>query len=51
MAVILTSATLLWVILRTGLTENKVRRSLCLTIAIVGFAVMAWRVAGIAGLN
>ena len=50
MAVILTSAALLWVILRTGLTENKVRRSLCLTIAIVGFAVMAWRVGGIAGL-
>ena len=50
MAVILTSAGLLWVILRTGLTENNVRRSLCLTIAIVGFAVMAWRVSGIAGL-
>ena len=50
MAVIFTSAALLWVVLRTGLGETKVRRSLCLTVAIVGFGVMAWRVAGIAGL-
>ena len=50
MAVILASATLLWLSLRAGLSEIKVRRSLCLTIAAVGFAVMAWRVAGIAGL-
>lgn len=49
MAVIFTSAALLWVVLRTGLGETKVRRSLCLTVAIVGFGVMAWRVAGIAG--
>ncbi len=50
MAVILTSAGLLWAILRTGLTETKVRRFLCLTIAVIGFGVMAWRAAGIAGL-
>jgi hydrogenase/urease accessory protein HupE len=50
MAVIFTSAALLWVVLRTGLGETKVRRSLCLSVAIVGFGVMAWRVAGIAGL-
>ncbi len=50
MAVIFTSAALLWVVLRTGLGETKVRRSLCLTVAIVGFGVTAWRVAGIAGL-
>jgi hypothetical protein len=50
MAVIFTSAALLWIVLRTGLIETKVRRSLCLSVAIVGFGVMAWRVAGIAGL-
>ena len=49
-AVILMSAAFLWTILRTGLTETKVRRTLCLAVAIVGFGVMAWRVAGIAGL-
>jgi hydrogenase/urease accessory protein HupE len=50
MAVIFTSAALLWIVLRTGLPEHKVRRSLCLTVAIVGFGVMAWRIAGIAGV-
>ena len=50
MAVIFASAALLCAVLRTGLTETKVRRSLCLTVAIVGFGVMAWRVAGIAHL-
>jgi hypothetical protein len=50
MVVIFTSAALLWIVLRTGLIETKVRRSLCLSVAIVGFGVMAWRVAGIAGL-
>jgi hypothetical protein len=50
MAVIFTSAALLWAVLRAGLGETKVRRSLCLTVALVGFGVMAWRVAGIAGL-
>ena len=50
MAVIFTSASLLWIVLRTGLTETTVRRSLCLSVAIVGFGVMAWRVAGIAHL-
>ena len=49
-AVILMSAALLWTILRTGVSETKVRRSLCLAVAIIGFGVMAWRVAGIAGL-
>ena len=49
-AVILMSAAFLWTILRTGLTETKVRRTLCLAVAIVGFGVMAWRVADIAGL-
>ena len=49
-AVILMSAALLWTVLRTGVSETKVRRSLCLVVAIIGFGVMAWRVAGIAGL-
>ena len=49
-AVILISAALLWTVLRTGVSETKVRRSLCLAVAISGFGVMAWRVAGIAGL-
>ena len=49
-AVILMSAAFLWTILRTGLTETKVRRTLCLAVAIVGFGVLAWRVAGITGL-
>ena len=49
-AVILMSASLLWTVLRMGQSETKVRRSLCLAVAIVGFAVMAWRGAGIAGL-
>ena len=49
-AVILMSAALLWTILRTGVSETKVRRSLCLAVAIIGFGVMAWRVAGIADL-
>ncbi|MEY3852992.1 MAG: HupE / UreJ protein, partial [Verrucomicrobiota bacterium] len=49
MTVIFTSAVLLWAVLRAGLTETKVRRSLCLTVALVGFAVMAWRLGGIAG--
>ena len=49
-AVILMSAALLWTVLRTGVSETKARRSLCLVVAIIGFGVMAWRVAGIAGL-
>ena len=49
-AVILISAALLWTVLRTGVSETKVRRSLCLAVAISGFGVMAWRIAGIAGL-
>ena len=51
MAVIFTSAALLWLALRSGLPENKVRRAVCLTVAIVGFAVMAWRTADILGLT
>ena len=50
MTVIFGSAALLWAVLRTGVPETKVRSSLCLAVAIVGFGVMAWRVAGIAGL-
>jgi len=50
MVVILTSAALLWAVLRTGVPETKVRSSLCLAVAVVGFGVMAWRVAAIAGL-
>jgi uncharacterized membrane protein YjjP (DUF1212 family) len=50
MAVIFGSAALLWTVLRAGVPETQVRRSLCLSVAIVGFGVMAWRVAGIAGL-
>jgi len=50
MMVIFGSAALLWAVLRTGVPETKVRRTLCLAVAIVGFGVMAWRVADIAGL-
>jgi hypothetical protein len=50
MVVIFGSAGLLWAVLRTGVPETKVRRMLCLTVAVVGFGVMAWRVAGLAGL-
>ena len=50
MAVIFGSAALLWTVLRAGVPETKVRRTLCLAVAIVGFGVMAWRVAGLAGL-
>jgi hypothetical protein len=50
MVVIFGSAALLWAALRTGVPETKVRRTLCLVVAVVGFGVMAWRVAGIAGL-
>jgi len=50
MTVIFTSAALLWAVLRAGLGETKVRRTLCLAVAIVGFGVMAWRVAAIAGV-
>ncbi len=48
--VIFASAALLWSILRTGLTEVMVRRTLCLAVAVAGFAVMAWRIAALAGL-
>jgi hypothetical protein len=50
MVVIFGSAALLWIVLRAGVPETKVRRTLCLAVAIVGFGVMAWRVAGLAGL-
>jgi len=50
MTVIFGSASLLWAVLRTGVPETKVRSSLCLAVAVVGFGVMAWRVAGLAGL-
>jgi hypothetical protein len=50
MTVIFGSAALLWAVLRTGVPETKVRSSLCLAVAVVGFGVMAWRVAGLAGL-
>jgi hypothetical protein len=49
-AVVLASAGLVWVVLRTGVPETWVRHSLCLAVAVVGFGVMLWRVAGIAGL-
>jgi hypothetical protein len=49
-AVILASAGLVWAVLRTGVSETRVRRSLCLAVAFVGFGVMLWRVAAIAGL-
>jgi hypothetical protein len=48
--VIFASAALLWSLLLTGLPEAKVRRTLCLAVAIAGFAVMAWRIAALAGL-
>ncbi|PHX57977.1 MAG: hypothetical protein CK553_01690 [Opitutia bacterium] len=47
MAVIFGSAALLWAVLRTGVPETKVRHGLCLAVAIIGFGVMAWRVAGL----
>jgi len=50
MAVIFGSAALLWIVLRASVPETQVRRSLCLAVAIVGFGVMAWRIAGLAGL-
>jgi len=50
MTVIFGSAALLWAVLRTGVPETKVRSSLCLAVAVIGFGVMAWRVAGLAGL-
>lgn len=50
MTVIFAASGLLWVVLRTGLAEDRVRRSLCLAVAIVGFAVMAWRLAVAGGL-
>lgn len=48
--VILGAAALLWGLLRGGLPEQPVRRTLCLAVALAGFAVMAWRLAGLAGL-
>ena len=50
MAVIFGSAALLWAVLRTGVPETQVRRSLCLAVAVIGFGVMAWRIAGLGGL-
>jgi hypothetical protein len=50
MAVIFGSAALLWAVLRTGVPQTKVRSTLCMAVAIIGFGVMAWRVAGISGL-
>ena len=50
MTVIFASAALLWAVLRTGLTDQRTRRTACFAVAVVGFAVMAWRVAGIAGV-
>jgi hydrogenase/urease accessory protein HupE len=50
MAVILISAAFLWLMVRAGIPESSGRRSVCLIIAIVGFAVMAWRTADILGL-
>jgi hypothetical protein len=47
MAVIFGSAALLWAVLRGGVPETKVRRGLCLAVAIIGFGVMSWRVAGL----
>jgi len=48
--VIFASAALLWILLRAGLSETKLRRTLCLAVGAVGFGVMAWRVAAIAGV-
>lgn len=50
MSVIFASAGLLWAMARAGLPANPLRRGLCLAVAIAGFAVMAWRIAGLAGL-
>lgn len=49
-AVIFLSAGLLWGVLRTGLEERTVRRTACLGVALAGFAVMVWRLAGLAGV-
>lgn len=50
MSVIFASAGLLRAMARAGLPANPLRRGLCLAVAIAGFAVMAWRIAGLAGL-
>lgn len=50
MSVIFASAGLLWAMARAGLPANPLRRGLCLAVAIAGFTVMAWRIAGLAGL-
>ena len=50
MTVIFASAAVLGLLLRAGLPATPVRRSLCLAVAVAGFAAMAWRLAGIAGL-
>lgn len=50
MSVIFASAGLLWAMARAGLPANPLRRGLCLAVAIAGFAVMASRIAGLAGL-
>lgn len=50
MTIIFAASGLLWAVLRSGLPENRVRRGLCMAVAIVGFAVMAWRLADLAGL-
>ena len=50
MSVIFASAGLLWAMARAGLPANPLRRGLCLAVAIAGFAVMAWRIAGLSGL-
>jgi hydrogenase/urease accessory protein HupE len=50
MAIILMSAAFLWLMVRAGIPESSGRRSVCMIVAIVGFAVMAWRTADILGL-
>ncbi len=48
--VIFASAGLLWLLLRAGLPETKLRRTLCLAVGAAGFGAMGWRLAELAGL-
>jgi hydrogenase/urease accessory protein HupE len=49
--VILAAAVLLSAVLRSRANELNLRRMACLSVAIIGFAVMAWRIAVIGGLT
>lgn len=50
MTVIFSAAALHWLLLRTPVAEMTVRRGLCFAVATIGFTVMAWRLAALAGV-